>query len=233
MKRKGNMSGGRRVGGGGRCLGKFGNLRKDKLHFKFEPSISRTKIRHYKQNIKKLIILHSLHIQYICILTNHFNVIYCNNDNLILITELIGVEFHRCHITSTGNNPCHVTSQYSIKYLANMVHRAYINSTEQETFWHFECCICRRKGTVSIVTRLDDQRIRVKFFAVARDFSHLKASKELWVTPILLSNGYEGLFPHEYRSNDVKLPPLFCLVLKLRKHWAILQLAHISSWCGT
>jgi len=115
--------------GGGRW-GKHGNLWKGKLHLKFEPSISRIKIRHYKQNIKTLIILHSPHIQYICILKHHFNFLYCNNDNLILITELICVEFHRCHITSTGNTPCHVTSQYSIKYLANMVHKAYINSTE-------------------------------------------------------------------------------------------------------
>jgi hypothetical protein len=115
--------------------GKRGNHRKDKLHFKFQPSTSRTKITHYKQNINTLIILHSLHIQFICILTYHFNIIYCNNDNRILITELTCVEFHRSHITSTGNIPCHVTSQYSIKYLANMVHKAYINSKEQDTFW--------------------------------------------------------------------------------------------------
>lgn len=39
-----------------------------------------------------------------------------------------------------------------------------------------------------------------------------------------------AFFPQECRSNNLKLTTHFCLVLKLRKHRAILPFTHISSW---
>jgi len=69
-------------------------------------------------------------------------------------------------------------------------------------------------------------------FAMAGDFPHLKASKIVVGHTHPTLQWLWGSLPQEYRSNDVKVPTPFYLVLKLRKHGAILPLAHTFSWCG-